>query len=535
MTQSTFTPWYEGKLLAFSGLDGQTNYAQSIVLRTEADMTISVRRPASATISMTLQNLDSANVTADFKGDVVAINANGEALLIVFFDAFNVILDGAFALNDPNDAYEFHTQGNRSVLAVKGFFNPEAFNVDVRELVEKRLAFIRDMAAKLPANLPEDIRQASIAALAQAKTQIYAPEAFIKSRWSTPDRYPHAKMWIWDSVFHAIGIRHFDIQLARELISAVFDAQREDGFIPHMMGPDGFSNHTQPPVLGLGIEKLQEIEPDDAWARDLALKLERFLLWIMDNRDTDKAGLVEWYISDEAHCRSGESGMDNSPRFDGAIQLDATDFNSYLAHECEVLAKLLPEKADFWMEHHRRICKLMNQRLWAEALNFYVDYDVIAGERLDMMASSGLLPLYCGAPDERQASLLKDHVNNPETFGTPFRIPSISASQAQYYLKDMWRGPVWLNVNYMIALGLERYGFADDARKLLKETVDEETRHFNSYGTFFEFYDDKATDDPPQLIRKSSVNKPGTLWGQPLRDYGWSATLYLDFVMTLYK
>ena len=44
-------------------------------------------------------------------------------------------------------------------------------------------------------------------------------------------------MWLWNSVFHAIGIRHLDPELARDSLTAVLDIQREGGFIAHCTAP----------------------------------------------------------------------------------------------------------------------------------------------------------------------------------------------------------------------------------------------------------------------------------------------------------
>ena len=46
---------------------------------------------------------------------------------------------------------------------------------------------------------------------------------------STPDRY----MWLRNSVFHSLGMRHYDEKLAKEMIHAMFDLQQPDGLIPH--------------------------------------------------------------------------------------------------------------------------------------------------------------------------------------------------------------------------------------------------------------------------------------------------------------
>ena len=40
--------------------------------------------------------------------------------------------------------------------------------------------------------------------------------------------------------------------MAQELILALFDVQRDDGFIPHMASPECISDITQPPVIGWG-------------------------------------------------------------------------------------------------------------------------------------------------------------------------------------------------------------------------------------------------------------------------------------------
>ena len=123
------------------------------------------------------------------------------------------------------------------------------------------------------------------------------------------------------------------------------------------------------------------------------------------------------------------------------------------------------------------------------------------------------------------------HLTDPETFGTPFRVPSIARKNVAAYKKDMWRGPVWTNINYMIALGLERYGFHDLAKSIVQDTLREQEKWYLECGTFFEFYDDRKEDAPRDLERKGKMPA-----GQfhplmmPFHDYGWSGTLYLEMI-----
>jgi len=518
--------WTRGQLMAFSGLDGPTDFANGLVLRTADDYAVEVKIPGSATIRYQGPTPPKVELTGDF----AILTAPGKISRLVLADTHNLVLEGGFVVTEHDDKLTTAVQGSRTVLAPTGKLNNALLTADLESILQQRARLLNSVT--LPGRLPDDLRDACIKALSQLKTQIYTPEGMIRSTWSTPDRWPHKNMWLWDSVFHAIGIRRLDIKLARSLVEAVFDVQSEDGYIPHMATPTTRSSITQPPVLGLAIKQLEEVESDPIWRNRLIPKLGRYLEWIMANRDTDGSGLVEWFISPATHCRCDESGMDNSPRFDGAIQLDATDFNAYLAHECEVMAQFQPERRDFWQNHYQRLCQLINERLWSEELGIYVDYDIVSKRQTGVMASAGLLPLLCGAPTPAQARRLRDHLHNPATFGTPFRVPSIAAENTAAYSKDMWRGPVWININYMIIHGLKRYGFLEDAEKLARDTVAEELKFCRRYGTFFEFYDDRSEDDPPALLRKPQVALGNPVFGQPFRDYGWSAALFLELVLS---
>ena len=147
-----------------------------------------------------------------------------------------------------------------------------------------------------------------------------------------------------------------------------------------------------------------------------------------------------------------------------------------------------------------------------------------------MLSSAGFLPLLCGTPSQAQACALAAHLENPATFGTALPIPSIAACNQQYYSKDMWRGPVWININWFVARGLHRYGLDTAAKSLRIKTLHELERLTEIYGTFFEYIDDQGEVEPPLLLRKLK-NIPGKHPHQAIHDYGWSATLYVDWLL----
>lgn len=526
--------WGGGQLLTFSGIDGTTDYERGLLLRSVAGIAgFEVKLPEAGGL-----------VAADFAppaevflaGDCFSWKTRSGAVVRgVMADAHHLLLHGPVGVWGLSGAVRIERCGERTLLGVRKMFRPGLLESDLDALFEERLKWLRSLP--VPAGIAPDSRRALAKAAALMKNQVYTPEGRIRSRWSTPDRWPHRRMWIWDSVFHALGMRHFDVKLARDYITALFDAQHPDGFIPHMMSPEYSSEVTQPPVIALGMAGVEEIEPDPAWVAALYPKLKAFLLWIFAHRDTDGAGLVEWAIEANESCRCGESGMDNSPRFDGAIQLDAPDFNAYLARECEIMAGFAeacaPEEAAGWRERRQRLNRLMNERLWSPELEIYVDYDVVSGRRCNVASSAGFLPLISGAATPEQAAKLVAQLSDPDRFGTPFGVPSISRRSEASYQKDMWRGPVWININYLIGQGLRRYGYRAEADALWNATLREEEKFYLKYGTFFEFYDDRRECDPPQLLRKQKLDPDDSPYHQVFFDYGWSATLYCDMLFQM--
>lgn len=368
------------------------------------------------------------------------------------------------------------------------------------------------------------------------KTQLYSPEGKIKRIWSTPDRLPHRSMWLWDSVFHAIGHRNIDTDLAQNLILALFDIQRGDGFIPHMANPDLTSDITQPPVIAWGAYLVYEKSGDKQFLKEVLEGNKQFLLWCQENRRKCEKELYSWHTNAELNNRCDESGMDNSPRFDTESDLYAIDFSCFMASDVCYMKKIAEELGDmenveFFSEWYEKIKADINDVLWCEAEGFYYDYDIPNNCFHKVQSVSSFLPLLAGLCDERQADMLIAHLINPDEFGTEFPVPSISKKDKTFGT-DMWRGPVWINYNYMIIKGLAGYGYNDLSEKIIGKTLDIINTWYKRTGTVYEFYDSENQIPPFCFSRKGDVFEPYDfrVKYQTIRDYGWSVTLTFDLL-----
>ncbi|GIM02599.1 hypothetical protein Vretimale_7477 [Volvox reticuliferus] len=143
--------------------------------------------------------------------------------------------------------------------------------------------------------------------------------------WSTPDRTPHMWQWLWDSCFHALGMNLVNHTVAWEQLKGLLRCQRPDGFLPHICSRGGGSDGDGEGDIGLAAPTSQLTQPPLlAWAvwdnylfardkRRLEWALPRIISlldWLARHRSKD-GGLTFFYV------HGFESGMDNSPRFDG--------------------------------------------------------------------------------------------------------------------------------------------------------------------------------------------------------------------------
>ncbi|WP_409345053.1 amylo-alpha-1,6-glucosidase [Paenibacillus sp. MBLB4367] len=369
------------------------------------------------------------------------------------------------------------------------------------------------------------------------KVNTLSAEGAIRRTWSTPDRVPHRAMWLWDSVFHSFAMNRIDADVSADLLKAVLDAQREDGMIPHMCRTDGTASAiTQPPVLAWGVRenyRYTKRRSDLAYALP---RLERYMGWLLANRDRNGNGLLEWMIEGNPLCRSGESGMDNSPRFDEAAALDAVDFSVYAAADMRAMSAIAEElgereRAAEWRSRSEAVSAAVHRELWDETEGFYFDRHM-DGRMSAVKAVSGFLPLLLDDLPQVRIDRLVAMLRDPRHFGTAFPVPTVARSDSSFGT-DMWRGPVWICMNYMIAEGLRKHGRKEEAERLSRMTVAAVAKNYERYGVVFEYFDAEDRVAPPSCYRKGPPRETYDIRRklETIRDFHWSAALTACLLM----
>jgi hypothetical protein len=329
--------------------------------------------------------------------------------------------------------------------------------------------------------------------------------------------------------------------------------------LPRGVLSSGISN---PPILVTAARSVAERAPSSERGGDFLRRvypaLERWLRFFASERRLDDCPLI-------AEVHPWESGWDNSPRWDHlrAARLkpkrpftrqdrehvgaehrpEDRDYEAYLA-----LVELLDE-CDYSIERYRQVSPFVvndlfldatwyraardlndsgtdlglepafsaaeldefaaafEERHWDPTAETYFDYDVVSGGRLEVPTPAGIAATISGlVPADRALKMWNSYLAE----GPGVRpVWTLSPRHPGFDPIRYWRGPVWVHLNWLIALGLLTAGLPAQAAALRSSTIE-----LVSGSGFHEHY--------------SPLD--GTGGGAP--SFSWSAALTLDMLRT---
>lgn len=551
--------WGYGQLFGYSGLDGKNRFnkdfigtltAKKIGVRFELKEPITVHFPVKARVkfrAVTGDMIDAETQDGDFFltfADMDTLvgyspvrpeikvqkqwsckkEGDGE-LWVKELDAVSV------QTKKENGLYRFVVHYDAQDVREK----PSAtdyFDVDIESLKKARYAYYENM----PKCKKKTYEQLYYKALSVNKVNVHTAEGTIPCTWTTPDRVPHRSMWLWDSVFHALAMVTYNEEIAKSAVRAVLTQIHDDGFMPHMMNPATYSNVTQPQVLAWGVWELYKKTGDKAFLKESVNALERYLQWDMKNRDVNGNGLLEWFTEpDDIQCKCGESGLDNSPRFDFDEEMDAVDFSMFLAHDALYLSYIYQElgnaeKQAEWLGVYENVKAKTNELLWDEETGAYYDR-LFDGKLSKVLTPASFFPLFAKIPSQEQAAKMVKTLTDENLLWTEYPLATVAKTHPTYST-DMWRGGVWLNLNYFIIKGLKNYGYDDVAEELKRKTLEMVNKWYKKTGAIFEFFAPEGETAPYECERKGKPSTPPD-WRKHIHsivDFNWSACFTLLFI-----
>ena len=294
--------------------------------------------------------------------------------------------------------------------------------------------------------------------------------------------------WSWDSWKHAVGLSYYNTKLAKNQMRALFDFQKEDGFVVDCIYRDTtIEAHnyrdTKPPLSAWAVVKIYDKYLDTTFVKELYPKLKKYHYWWYNKRDYDKDGLCEYGSTDGSLIAAKwESGMDNAIRFDDAeilkneegaysLNQESVDLNAYLYAEKNYLIKLaemlnLSEDVEFYKKEATLLKTKIQQQFFDTKDGWFYDTNLEGNQFIKGEGSEGWIALWANVATQEQAEAIKTKMMNPLKFYTKVPFQTMSADHPKFDpLNGYWRGPNWLDQAYFGVQGLRNYGFNEDADK----------------------------------------------------------------------
>ncbi len=154
-----------------------------------------------------------------------------------------------------------------------------------------------------------------------------------------------------------------------------------------------------------------------------------------------------------------------------------------------------------------------NRKLFNKELGAYVHYDLKADKQIPLVCSSSFAALYAPIVDAERTTVLVNTLQHKFGDESLYLCASFDPTSEKYDPKRYWRGPVWINMNWILYLGLKRAGKTALAARIKADSI----ALLERYG-FYEYFD--ARKEVPD----------NALGGYGGDNFSWSAALFLDFV-----
>jgi hypothetical protein len=193
-------------------------------------------------------------------------------------------------------------------------------------------------------------------------------------------------------------------------------------------------------------------------------------------------------------------------------------FNSILCRAnrdlLEIGEILKQDKAEVqgWVD---QTSQAISKRLWCERCKQFEDMDLAEGKPFHTATAANFMPLFAGAASKSQAEIMYETLNSVSFCalhqGNCFTIPNYDMTKDDFDPQNYWRGPVWININWMLSQGLQGYGYKQKADSMKKDMIQLPIR----FG-FHEYFD-------------SQTGK-----GYGSHNFSWTAALFLDMVYEYY-
>ncbi|WP_427008705.1 glycogen debranching N-terminal domain-containing protein [Pseudarthrobacter sp. H2] len=202
---------------------------------------------------------------------------------------------------------------------------------------------------------------------------------------------------------------------------------------------------------------------------------DRALAWIENYGDRDGDGFVEYQRQTEHGLinQGWKDSWDGINFADGSLaqgpialcEVQAYTYGAYVGRALMALHDGDTETADLWTAKAVRLKEAFNERFWLPDRGYFAI--ALDGDKkpVDALASNMGHCLWMGIVDTDKAAQIVEHLMSPEMF-TGWGIRTLASTMGAYNPLSYHNGSVWPHDSALVAHGLMRYGFIEEAQRI---------------------------------------------------------------------
>jgi hypothetical protein len=177
--------------------------------------------------------------------------------------------------------------------------------------------------------------------------------------------------------------------------------------------------------------------------------------------------------------------------------------NKHLRDIARTIGHKLPEDLLFSMKSTEEGL----EKLWDGYYKQYFSRNFVTHKLIKEPSIASLMPLYAGSISKERAEELVAMLHDKQLFDSPYPVASVPINSKYYKELGYWQGPTWINTNWLIVDGLERYGFKDEANQIKKSSISLIEQH-----------------GPYEYFSAKNGEPAGA------KNFSWTAALIIDFL-----
>eukprot|EP01102_Stenamoeba_stenopodia_P014750 TRINITY_DN4940_c0_g1_i2.p1 TRINITY_DN4940_c0_g1~~TRINITY_DN4940_c0_g1_i2.p1 ORF type:complete len:816 (-),score=189.00 TRINITY_DN4940_c0_g1_i2:35-2482(-) len=326
---------------------------------------------------------------------------------------------------------------------------------------------------------------------------------------AVPSRPFFPRGFLWDEGFHQTLIFHWDSRITIEVLRQWLNSMDQNGWIQReqILGDEARSkvpsefqvqrpDIANPPTFFLVIRqimnRIQALRSSGSSESEMKLysdflraaypRLREFYRYYFKTQQGVVPGTFRWRGRTENHTFA--SGLDDYPRArvpnNNEMHLDLLSWMAMSSDVMKRLAVFLQDEpnpddrptpadiADYTLKYTNLLQKL-EEIHWDSETSLYCDvenYDVKNNRVLKFSKHIGyvsLFPMLLGLlpSDSPKLTKILDYIYDEQHLWSPYGVRSLSLSDPLYGKdENYWRGPIWININYLILASLHNHYIA---------------------------------------------------------------------------